>query len=212
MKRCLIMPFHSVLYIQENSKLMEDAKQFVTKLFKCNNIHIPASRMDVLDAFVRNEQNIAAINSIIQNEDGLMAKWKLEDRIAEIKQQPVRVLNATVGKPYETKFDFDKLKWKDITQFEFEGLQETGLRYDEITKQLTGVPIQSGDIRVKFKFKIEGQPEDAPYNEKLITLIINPDPKSLWKNIENDKNDPYWKEDNVTLFEPLGDRHILVSS
>ncbi len=27
-----------------------------------------------------------------------MAKWKLEDRIADIIQQPVRVLNATVGK------------------------------------------------------------------------------------------------------------------
>ena len=206
------MPFHSLLYIQANSNLMEDAKQFVTKLFKSNNINIPASKMDMLDAFVTDEQNITAINSIIQNQNGLMAKWKLEDRIAEIKQQPVRVLNATVGKPYETKFDFDKLKWKDITQFEFEGLQEAGLRYDEQTKQITGTPTQSGDIRVKFKFKIEGQPEDAPFNEKLLTLIINPDPKSLWKNIENDKKDPYWKEDNVTLFKPLGDRHILVSS
>lgn len=34
----------------------------------------------------------------------------------------------------------------------------------------------------------------------------------MWKNLPSDKNDPYWKEDNVTLFAPLGDRHILVSS
>ncbi|TKK69291.1 protein phosphatase 2C domain-containing protein [Ilyomonas limi] len=191
---------------------MEDAKQFVTNLFKSNNMPIPASRMDVLDAFIQDEQNIAAINTIIQNQNGLMAKWKLEDRIAEIRQQPVRVLNATVGKPYETKFDFDKLQWKDITTFEWEGLQEVGLRYDEQTKQITGVPTQSGDIKAKFKFKIEGQPEVAPFNEKIITLIINPDPKSLWKNIESDRNDPFWKEDNITEFAPLGDRHILVSS
>src|SRR3954471_5500608 len=141
-----------------------------------------------------------------------MAKSTPEDRIAEIRQQPVRVLNATVGKPYETRLDFDKLKWRDITQFEWEGLQEVGLRYDEQTKQLTGVPTQSGDVKAKFKFKIEGQPEDAPFNEKIIPLIINPDPKSLWKNVESDKNDPYGKEDNVTVFAPLGDRHILVSS
>src|SRR3954467_13509013 len=115
----MIIPFQSLLYTQANSNLMEDAKQFVTKLFKSNNIHISAHRGDMLDAFVKNEQNIAAINIIIENQNGLMARWKLEDRIAEIKQQPVRVLNATVGKPYETKFDFDKLKWKDITQFEF---------------------------------------------------------------------------------------------
>ena len=193
-------------------KGMEDAKQFVTQLLKSNNIPIPAGRMNMLDAFVQDEQNIAAINSIIQNQNGLMAKWKLEDRIAEIKQQPVRVLNATVGKPYETKFDFDKLKWKDITQFEWEGLEDAGLHYDEQTKQLTGTPTQSGDIKIKFKFKIEGQPEEAPFSEKIITLIINPDPKSLWKNVESDQNDPYRKEDNVTVFAPLGNRHILVSS
>lgn len=141
-----------------------------------------------------------------------MTKSKPEDRIAEIKQQPVRVLNATVGKPYETKFDFGKLNWKDITQYEWEGLQEVGLRYDEPTKQIMGVPTQSGDIKIKFKFKIDGQPADAPYNEKLITLIINPDPKSLWKNVESDRNDPYWKEDDITVFTPLGDRYLLVSS
>ena len=48
-----------------------------------------------------------------------MPKGKLEDRIADIIHQPVRVLNATVGKPYEAKLDFDKLDWKDITTFEF---------------------------------------------------------------------------------------------
>jgi hypothetical protein len=32
------------------------------------------------------------------------------------------------------------------------------------------------------------------------------------EKLESDKGDPYWKEDDVTVFEPLGDRHILVSS
>jgi serine/threonine protein phosphatase PrpC len=191
---------------------MSDVKQLVTQLFKSNNITIPANRVDLFDRFLKDEQNIAAINAIIENENQLMAKWKLEDRIADIIQQPVRVLNATVGKPYETKFDFDKFKWKDITAFEFKGLEEVGLRYDEKTKQLTGVPTESGDIKFTFLFKVDGQPEDAPLNEKVITLIVNPDPKSLWKKLENDRNDPYWKEDNVTVFAPLGDRHILVSS
>ena len=43
-------------------------------------------------------------------------------------------------------------------------------------------------------------------------MIINPDPRSLWKTLESDKADPYWKEDDVTVFAPLGDRHILASS
>jgi hypothetical protein len=191
---------------------MSDIKELVTILFKRHNINVAANRKELFDKFLQDEQNTATINTIIQNQNQLMAKWKLQDRIADIIQHPVRVLNATVGKPYETRFDFDKFNWKDITAFEFDGLEEAGLHYDEKTKQITGVPTQSGDRKITFKFKVNGQPENAPFNEKILTLIINPDPKSLWKNFESDKNDPYWKEDDVTVFSPIGDRHILVSS
>ncbi len=191
---------------------MSDVKLLLTKLLKSNNVNIPANRMSLVDKFVQDEQNVARLNLIFHNQDIIMAKWKLEERIADIIQQPIRILNATFGKPYETKFDFNKFNWKDITAFKFEGLEEVGLYFDEKTKQIMGVPTQSGDIKISLRFKIEGQPQDAAFSEKIITLIINPDPKSLWKNIESDKNDPYWKEDDRTLFAPLGDKHILVSS
>ncbi|MDB5207952.1 MAG: hypothetical protein JWR72_3027 [Flavisolibacter sp.] len=191
---------------------MKDAKEYVAALFKSHNLTIPANRKALLEKFMQDEQNIATINLLIHNGDELMNKWKLENSIADIMQKPARVLNATVGKSYETKFDFEKMGWKDITAFEFEGLQETGLYYDEKTAQIMGVPTISGDIKIKFRFKVKGQPDEAPFNEKIITLIINPDPKSLWKNLESDKADPYWKEDNVTVFAPIADRHILVSS
>ncbi len=191
---------------------MSTIKQLVTNLFESNNIHIPANRMNLFDKFILDEQNIATIRVIIQHQNQLMAKWKLEDRITAIIKQPIRILNATFGKPYEAKFDFDKFNWKDITAFEFEGLEQVGLIYDEKTKQITGVPTQSGDLKIAFRFKVDGQPEDDPFHEKVIILIVNPDPKSLWKNLESDKTDPYWKEDNVTVFAPLGDRHLLVSS
>ena len=141
-----------------------------------------------------------------------MPKGKLEDRIAEIVHQPVRLLNGMVGKGYEAKLDFDKLGWKDITTYGFAGLEEAGLKFDVKTRQFIGFPVQSGDIRVTFKFKIDGQPEDAPFSEKPLTLIINPDPKTLWKNIESDKKDRFYKADEATVFAPLGNRHIIASS
>jgi serine/threonine protein phosphatase PrpC len=191
---------------------MSDVKQLVTELFKISNISVPANRKNLLQRFLQEEENIETINAIIQNQNALMAKWKKEERIADIIEQPVRIPNATVGKPYEALINFEKLNWQDVSDFEFTGLEEAGLIYDEKTKQITGVPTQSGDIKIIFRFKIEGQPEDAAFNEKVISLIINPDPKSLWKNLESDKNDPFWKEDNATIFAPISDRHILVSS
>ncbi len=190
---------------------MDDVKQVVDKLFKSYNIKIPANKKDLYNKFLADEQNINAIDLINKNQQGVMARWKVEDRIADIIQQPVRLLNATVGKSYETKFDFNKFDWKDVSEYKFEGLEEVGLLFDEKTKQITGKPTMSGDIKFSMKFKIEGQPQEAPFNEKQFTLIINHDPKSLWKKLESDKNDPFWKEDDVTLFEPFRDKHILVS-
>jgi hypothetical protein len=191
---------------------MNDLKEVVTKLFKSNTIEVPAHRKDLFDRFLQDEKNKAAIADIIENQNWLMAKWKLADRIAEITQQPIRILNATFGKPYESKFDFDKFKWQDITTFQFEGLEEIGLRYDEKTKQITGTPTKTGDVKFFMKFKVDGQPEEDPFNEKVFSLSINPDPKSLWKMVDSDRHDPYWKEDNVTEFAPLNGKHILVSS
>jgi hypothetical protein len=136
---------------------MKDAKEYVATLFKSHNISVPANRKALLEKFMQDEQNVATINGVIENGNELMSKWKLENSIADIMQKPARVLNATVGKPYETKFDIEKLGWKNITAFEFEGLKEVGLFYDEKTKQIMGTPTSSGDINVKFKFKVEGQ-------------------------------------------------------
>ena len=191
---------------------MNDVKKLVTQIFKSHNINVPANRMDLFDKFLQDGKNLDAINTIIDNQNRLMGKWKLEDRIADIMKQPIRILNASVGKSYEALFDFEKLGWKDITAFEFQGLEEAGLIYDQKTRQITGVPTQSGDIKIIFRFKVEGQLEGAPFNEKIITLIINPDPKSLWKNLQSDRDDPHWKEDDITIFAPISDRHILVSS
>jgi len=187
-------------------------REQLVKLFKNQNISISANRRDAFEKFIQKPESVNAVNLINQTQNQLMANWKIQERIAEIISQPVRILNASVGKSYEAKMDFKKLGWTDMAAYRFEGLEEAGLSFNEQQQQITGNPKQSGDINIGLLFKLEGQADDEPMNKKIITLIINPDPKSLWKTIDNDKNDPYWKEDAVTMFEPIGDRHILVSS
>src|SRR5215211_954326 len=98
---------------------MSNVKQFVTSFFKSNSISISTNQMGLFEKFLADERNRPAIDALIENGNKLMRKWRTEERINEIMQQPVRILNATVGKPYETKFDFKKFNWKEITAFEF---------------------------------------------------------------------------------------------
>jgi serine/threonine protein phosphatase PrpC len=191
---------------------MSEARQFVTQLFQQHNIFVPENRKALFEKFLQDEQNKLAIAHILHVQQELMTKWKREERLAAISQQPVRVLNATVGKPYEALFDLEKLAWKDMIAFHFEGLHDLGLAYDEKTGQITGVPTRSGDYKINILFRLEGEDPGTAFHQKTIPFIINPDPKSLWKSIDSDRNDPFWKEDNITVFSPFNDRHLLASS
>jgi len=136
----------------------------------------------------------------------------LKNRIEDIMSQAVSLPNGTVNKEYQAKLDFIKFGWSDIIYSEIIGLEETGLVYDSSEELISGKPELSGDLKIKLLYRIEGEADESVLNEKIITLIINPDPKSLWKNIESDVNDPYRKEDEVTAVGNFVDKKIVVAS
>lgn len=191
---------------------MSDIQLYIQTLFSGKGITIANNRTTLFDSFLRDEENSKAVNQILENQKMLTNKWKLRNRIADIQQQVVTIPNATVGKHYETTLDLIKLGWNDITYSELKGIEQAGLMYDNGKEAIEGVPIQSGDIKIVFRFRIKGEAGDSVLNEKYISLIINPDPKSLWKNTPSNKEDKYWKEDDVCSFGKLGDKNIVVAS
>ena len=91
-------------------------------------------------------------------------------------------------------------------------MEAVGLAYNSETNTIEGTPTLSGDIALTLQFKIVGEPEETPLNNKTITLVVNPDPKTLWKNIPSDSEGLFWKSDEATIFEPLGEKHLVISS
>jgi hypothetical protein len=191
---------------------MSDTRTYIQSLFSGKGITIATNRSSLFNAFIADEENSKRVYQILENQKMLTDKWKIINRIADIQQQPVSIPNGTVGKRYEAKLDFIKLGWNDIVYSEFEGAELAGLQYDNEKEAIEGIPTQSGDIKMKLRFRVEGEPEDSVLHEKSFSLIINPDPKSLWKNIPGNKEDKYWKEDIVSSFDQLGDKHIVVAS
>jgi len=203
----------------KKSIYMIDTKQYIQSLFTQKNIVIAPKRITLFEEFVKDESNIVAVNQIQENQKMMMEKWVLKNKIRDIIEKQFIIPNATVGKPYEAYLGFDKAGLNNLIYTEFEGLEEFGLAYNNETETIKGNPTQSGDLKVKMKFRISGEAEDSELHEKMISLVVNADPKSLWKNIPSDeskdeewKKKNYWKPDNTEVFKPLGDKHIVVAS
>jgi serine/threonine protein phosphatase PrpC len=191
---------------------MSKIKEYLENLFRVSQIPVKDMRAAMFQQFADDDENKKAVEQIQANQQMLISKWQLKNRISDIQQQQVFIPNGTVNKAYEAKIDFIKLGWNDIVYSDFEGLEGTGLVYDKDSETISGTPLQSGDIKIVLKFRVSGEAEDSVLNEKKIPIVINPDPKSLWKNIESDKNDPHWKPDDITSSGKLSDRNIVVAS
>jgi serine/threonine protein phosphatase PrpC len=191
---------------------MDNAKKYIQAFLAQNKIEIPASKSKLFDDFVAHEKHINAAQIIQENQTMIMVNWKLKTRIDDIIQQSITLPNAMVNKKYEEKIDFIKLGWNDIIYSEILGLENTGLEFNNELESLSGIPSISGDLKIKLLFRIEGEEDNSKLNEKTFTIIINHDPKSLWKNIDSNKEDSFWKEDNVAISSKFLDKNIVIAS
>lgn len=190
---------------------MEETKRYIESFLSQKKIDISSRKTALFEEFVSSEKNVNAVKIIQENQKMIMQDWILKNRIDDILNQAVLIPNATVNKKYQAKIDFNVLGWNDFISFEVKGLDNTGLEFNK-EDELIGIPEISGDLKIKMWFKVKGEAEDSVLNEKTITLIINPDPKLLWKNLVSNQEDPFWKPDNEIIAAKFLDKNIVIAS
>lgn len=190
---------------------MLEINPYLKHLIGFDDLKNNSKKLAFINEFFADKNISDATKIILENQKLIMDKWTIKNRVNDIVIQQFNIPNATINKDYETRIDFQQLNWLDLTFFEIEGLSEVGLSFQKQTGLIKGKPTKSGDVKLKLKFRVEGEPESS-LNEKVITFIINPDPRALWQNKKSDTTDPYWKEDNVSEIGTLGEKNIVVSS
>ncbi|SOD12682.1 PP2C family serine/threonine-protein phosphatase [Pedobacter xixiisoli] len=191
---------------------MDETDRYIRALLQQQGISIDENQSELFRAFVNTEANINSVKNIRLLQQNMTKDWKIIARRAEINALQLAFPNGIAGKPYQTKFDFKQYGLEDITSYGLSGFENTGLAYDANSKTISGTPKTSGDIAMLFSYNFEGEDENSPLNEKKVTIIINPDPKSLWKDIPSDTNDIYAKADNVAETASLLDFTLLAAS
>lgn len=191
---------------------MSETERYIRSLMMQQGIISPERFRTEFNEFVSKEENINYVNSIRLLQENMTKSWQITARRAEINSLQVVLPNGFAGKPYKAKFDLDQYGLTDITSYKIAGFEHEGLEYDAETGIVSGIPLNSGDIELTLFYNFEGEPLDAEPNCKKIKLIINPDPKSLWKDIPSDEGAIFAKADNVHELTGFLGKKLIVSS
>lgn len=165
---------------------MDETEKYLYSLLQQQGITSHERLRELFLEFVSGEENNNYVKSIRLLQEKMTKNWQVIARREDIKMLQVALPNGHQGKPYKAVFDFNAFGLTDITRYELTGFEGTGIDYDVDTKIIEGLPVNSGDIILNFSYNFEGEPDDVIPNYKKITIIINPDPKSLWKDIPSD--------------------------
>ncbi len=119
--------------------------------------------------------------------------------------------NARVGSDYNEKLlDVNQLvSIKVSVNFE---PTESGLSFDPSTGLVKGTPVLACDLKVILLYQLEGQSNLNAWFETSQTVSVNPDPRSLWKNLPVDPTASYPKNDSDTGSWTYCGKSIIVAS
>ena len=112
--------------------------------------------------------------------------------------------NGTVNKEYIVSVN---IPMDCIDDYWFEGLDDIGLKEEifEDNCAVKGMPLKAGSYDFKLCYKYKGWVAGRPVLERSFTIAINPDPRSLWKDIPTPKDIEYYKEDYDSAYVQVGD-------
>lgn len=136
-----------------------------------------------------------------ENQQELTNENKMFDAFSlQIKNKNIILPNGKANQPYKFLFRIEDLGLNEIGEYWFEGLEETGLSFDATSKEISGTPQNAGDHKIRLRIKRSDWVEGKPIFVREIMLIINPDPKTLWRNIPTAADIEYFKPDSDKHF------------
>ncbi|MBF0108940.1 MAG: protein phosphatase 2C domain-containing protein [Magnetococcales bacterium] len=106
----------------------------------------------------------------------------------QFMSKTLHLKNARAGEVYVGTLELEGLKGLKL-----QDAGGSGLKFEETTAQLRGMPTGIGDFQLRFQGLLHGSRTEIVAN-----LAVIPDPKSLWVKKDSDSSDPFWKPDEAS--------------
>lgn len=116
-----------------------------------------------------------------------------------------RLANASVGKPYRQSLrEVFGEQASRVRSIALTFPEDSGLMFDQAEDVLHGTPKKPGELKLTLLYQLADTPAGRSALTSDLALTINPDPKSLWKNLPSDSQGLFAKpdEDKASLVTP----------
>ncbi|SFE29225.1 Protein phosphatase 2C [Chitinophaga sp. CF118] len=187
-------------------------RKLIEKLLREHQLPVKEKQQLFFDGFLATADIQQAAEQMLNAQNFIVESWKEKSLTDDIVQKHVAIPNAKVNKPYHFPFDAEALGLHEMGDYKWEIPEGLGITFEKEKALFTGIPQQQGEFILTLLFRLRMSPADKPFSEKKIRLIINPDPKSLWKDLPSDEQDPYWQPDSEAMTASFGDRTLLIAS
>lgn len=191
---------------------MSEFKPYFEQLLQKHRINVEKQHIQLFDAFIKDETLVNSFKLIKTTQQTMIDKWKEKTQIEDIKTKQIVLANGMVGKPYEFVFDFTQLKLFSLGDYNIEIDEKVGVTFNKGENKISGILRESGEHTLIFNFKLKSETEERPFHKKEIKLIVNPDPKSLWKNDPTPIEIEYYKKDAESAHFQFGSKKLVIGS
>lgn len=141
-------------------------------------------------------------NRIVSGLWNKIANERMDERLMiknKVDTVAITLPNGRVGEQYKAEINFSI---DGVEDYELLGLDSIGLNYEKtetgfiVYGQAQPDDIKGGDFTLSLRYKPTGLLPGEEWLERKLTLILNPDPRALWKEIPTPRDTEYFKEDS----------------
>lgn len=164
------------------------------------------------------------VNNQFKSKQEVAIKIYEQNQTTEIKQKPpfvpvttkepikptinpiFKIQNFKINEDKNIKIDIESQE--NISILDVKLPPELGLTFNKESSEIIGKPTTAGDFQISLMWS---DASGVKSTQNLVLCVIN-DPKNLWKNIESDINDPYFKPDKDAFALETASHYICAGS
>lgn len=182
---------------------------FLKQLLTENNIELNKVVNNTIAKLIDNAKVAELTKSISGLKNQIIEIFEMYKDKEEFKEKHLFIANANAKKEYD--YTIDLKDFSNIAIKEIRNLDALGLKFDIANNRIFGMPIVANtvDLHIVFYNKAD---ENKSEDIKIVSFIVNADPKDLWLNKSSDQNAKYAKQDEATFSGYFLDKKVIIGS